>query len=184
LWFGVDDSGMTVHVPIYCGITDIPPSLDENLADMMTFSFDSAFWVFNLVSNFVYTRYNVIYPEVLETILSMEDTIMKSAVDVEQRSAEMILMGEVDAATKFVTEYSVKTYEELVKFWLRYFQELFVKYMDGNSKTKNPKYPKDPNVVYPGYVTAWEGRIVKETGDKYKVPKSESLNVKRLYKKL
>jgi dipeptidase len=28
LWFGVDDSAMTVHVPIYCGITEIPDSLN------------------------------------------------------------------------------------------------------------------------------------------------------------
>lgn len=77
LWFGVDDSALTVHAPIWCGITDIPPSLKEivrrfcdfmlingqkGVMDMMTFSFDSSFWIFNLVSNYVYTRYNLIYP--------------------------------------------------------------------------------------------------------------------------
>lgn len=29
LWFGVDDSALTVHAPIWCGITEVPPSLDE-----------------------------------------------------------------------------------------------------------------------------------------------------------
>lgn len=63
LWFGVDDSALTVHAPIWCGITDIPHSLKEDgVADIMTFSFDSSFWVFNLVSNYVYTRYNIMYP--------------------------------------------------------------------------------------------------------------------------
>jgi dipeptidase len=28
LWFGVDDSAMTVHAPFYCGILSIPDSLN------------------------------------------------------------------------------------------------------------------------------------------------------------
>jgi len=174
LWFGVDDSGMTVHAPIYCGINGIPPSLDEKLADIVTFSFDSAFWVFNLVSNWVYTRYNLIYPEVLDTILTLEAKMREESVEIEKRAEALLLAGDVENAVELLTEFSVNTYEDLVKYWLKYFQFLFVKYSDGVVKTKTGN-PKEPNVASPGYEQAWEGEIVKETGDRYKAAPSSGL---------
>src|SRR5665647_3252858 len=56
-WFGVDDNYTTVYSPIYTSITKVPPNFAVGNGDMMIFSDSSAFWVFNQVSNFAYTRY-------------------------------------------------------------------------------------------------------------------------------
>jgi hypothetical protein len=44
--------------------------------------------------------------------------------------------------------------------------------MDGNIKTINPG-DKFPKVKQPGYGEDWYRRIVKETGDRYKVPEQK-----------
>ena len=56
IWFGVDDTYYTVYSPMYCGITRVPETFAVGNGDMMTFSDNSAFWVFNQVTNFAYTR--------------------------------------------------------------------------------------------------------------------------------
>ena len=58
LWFGVDDTYSTVYCPMYCGITEIPLCFREGNGDMLTYSETSAFWLFNRVTNFVYSRYS------------------------------------------------------------------------------------------------------------------------------
>src|SRR5574344_945575 len=57
IWFGVDDTYSTVYCPMYCGITEIPECFKEGNGDMVTYSPTSAFWLFNRVTNFVYSRY-------------------------------------------------------------------------------------------------------------------------------
>ncbi len=64
LWFGVDDAASNVFVPMYSSITKVPEAFARGNGSMMEFTFDAGFWVFNLVSNFAYTRYNIIHPEI------------------------------------------------------------------------------------------------------------------------
>src|SRR6056297_621669 len=71
-WFSVDDADFTVYVPILCGITDVPESYAVGNGDIMDFEWDAAFWGFNMVSNFAYTRYNLMHPEIREVQLELE----------------------------------------------------------------------------------------------------------------
>ena len=58
LWFGVDDTYSTVYTPMYCGINKIPENYAVGNGSMMVFSDNAAFWIFNQVANFAYTRYS------------------------------------------------------------------------------------------------------------------------------
>jgi len=184
LWFGVDDSSLTVHVPMYCGMKSIPNSFSDEIADMMTFSFSSAFWVFNLVNNYVYTRQSVMYPEVYQEIVKYEKIFLSSVSHVDKVATTLYNNGDIDEALNFITNFSVNAGNQVVSDWLVLFQKLFTKYMDGNRKyrSQNSKIPK---VEYPGYPDAWYQRIVQETGDHYKVAggkKSDSkLNNKKIF---
>jgi hypothetical protein len=66
MWFGIDDSSTSVHFPVYGSVTRIPAGWaglgpqDGATPPMMTFSLDSAFYVFNLVANWAYTRWEVL----------------------------------------------------------------------------------------------------------------------------
>lgn len=54
-WFGVDDTYYTVYSHMYFGITKVPEKFAEGNGDMITFSENPAFWIFNQVSNFACT---------------------------------------------------------------------------------------------------------------------------------
>ena len=166
LWFGVDDAANSVYVPMYCGIRDVPDAYRVGNGEMMKFANESAFWTFNQVANFTYTRYNVIHPEVAGVQQALENKFVAFQPAIDQVAQELMKTNS-DLARQFLTDYSVNTGNSVVKTWRELYQYLFLKYMDGNIKTKDPN-GRNPKFVQPGYGEAWYRRIVKETGDKFK----------------
>lgn len=63
-WFGVNDAASTVYVPIYCGIERVPKCYAEGNGDMLTYSPNPAFWIFNRVAHFAYLRYDLIIQDI------------------------------------------------------------------------------------------------------------------------
>ncbi len=172
-WFGVDDAASTVFVPMYTSITKVPEAYAVGNGSMMNFSFDAAFWVFNMVANYAYTRYNVIHPEIRAEQTQLEDGFLSETRDMDKKA---LALYETDkkGAVAVLTDYSVKTGNETVKHWLNFYTYLFTKYMDGNIKTKvevpeGYKYHV-PTLDQPGYGDAWYRKIVEETGDHFKMP--------------
>lgn len=166
IWFGVDDAASCVYTPLYCAITRIPKSYAEGNGAMMEFSWTSAFWIFNLVSNFAYTRYNIIHPEIYQKQQELEKMFLEEVKTMDQKALELYKQSP-NKAIELLTEFSVNTADQLAKDWLKFFEYLFVKYMDGNIKTIVPG-EKNPKVVHPGYPESWYRRIVNETGDKFR----------------
>ena len=171
-WFGVDDAASTVFVPMYCSITMPPDTYRQGNGAMMNFSFNSAFWVFNLVSNYAYTRYNIIHPEIKSKQELLERKFLKETSQLDTKAAETF-KSDPDVAVKLLTDYSVKTGNEVQKEWLQFYTYLFTKYMDGNIKEavevpEGYKYHV-PKLKQPGYSEEWYKRIVDETGDQFKV---------------
>ncbi len=169
IWFGVDDAAMTVFNPIYTNITKTPKTYSANYGSLMEWKSNAAFWVFNQVSNFAYTRYNAIYPEVKTAKDNLENKLIAYTPAIDA-AAQELLKKDKNLAIKFLTDYSVNTANNTVDQWKKLYQNLFMKYMDGNVKWKNPNQ-RDPNLAQPGYGEAWYRLIVKETGDKLKEPK-------------
>lgn len=171
-WFGVDDAASSVYVPIYCGATRAPASYAEGNGNIMEFSDDAAFWVFNLVSNFAYTRYELIHPEIEKRQQTIEIRFIKAVHALDKK-----LVGEYEEnpekAREILTAFSAKTANQTVQKWYDFFQYLFVKYMDGNVKEKAPEKENYKYVVpileQPGYGEEWYKRIVKDTGDQFKM---------------
>ena len=175
LWFGVDDAASTVFVPMYCGITKVPKAFETGNGAMMDFTFDAAFWVFNLVANYAYTRYNVIHPEIRAEQTELEWKFLNETKEIDRKASELYKSNS-GAAIDMITQYSVTAGDETLAHWLKFFTYLFTKYMDGNIKEKKevPEGYKyyNPKVEFPGYGDAWYRRIVEETGDHFKVPGS------------
>lgn len=130
----------------------------------MTWSDDAAFWVFNQVTNFAYTRYNVIHPEIKAVQDSLENLYVKLVKETDQKALNL-LNSDKTSAIMYLTDFSCKNADELVYFWKKFYQYLFMKYMDGNVKTEI-KGKLNPKVVQPGYGEEWLRRIVKDNGEK------------------
>jgi len=171
LWFGVDDTYYTVYSPIYCGITKVPQSFAVGNGDMMTFSENAAFWVFNQVTNFAYTRTRLVIGDLQKKQSEIENGYFSETVNIDKKAAELYKKNPADAV-KYLTDYSVKSGNSTVTKWKELYAFLFTKYMDGNVKEKQQvpvgyKYMV-PKVSQPGYGDEWNRVIVKNTGDKLK----------------
>ena len=170
IWFSVDDTYTTVYTPMYCGMTEVPHTYAVGNGSMMEYSDDAAFWVFNQVSNFAYTRYNYIYKDIRK---KQEELEMKyiNAVPVVDNAAKELFKNNPGQAIEFITDFSVNSGNRTVSEWKDLYRYLFTKYMDGNIKEKREvpegyKYVT-PNVSQPGYSEEWYRRIIKDTGEKF-----------------
>lgn len=164
-WFGVDDTYSAVYVPVYCGITKVPDAYAVGNGSLMEFSDSSAFWVFNQVSNFAYTRYNVMIPEIRQRQQELEYRFIDLSGGVDQYAAELYKTDK-QKAIQYLTDFSVREGNNTVKEWKKLYQQLFVKYMDGNVKVK-VEGEFLPNLEQPGYSEEWYKMIIEQTGDKF-----------------
>ncbi len=147
LWFGVDDTASTVYVPMYCGIRQVPKSFAVGTGDFKTFTWDSAFWVFNFVANWSYTRYRDIIEDVKVVQRELEGGFLGRQAEVESKALALHQQSP-ELAREFLTRYSVEQGDATVARWRKLGQELFVKYLDGNVRDahgvpKHPGYPEE-----------------------------------------
>lgn len=167
IWFGVDDSYSSVYYPVYCGSTKVSESYAEGNGAMMEFSDNAAFWVFNQVSNFAYTRYRDIIPEIRQVQKEIEMNYIQKEVPETDKVAAELYKKSPKKAIDYVTNYSVKTGNDLVVRWAKLYKQLFIKYMDGNIKSPG-KTKESSKVKQPGYGDKWNWLIIKETRNKFR----------------
>lgn len=137
----------------------------------MTFSLDSAFYVFNLVANFAYSRWDVIYADVHSKIIEKETTYATLAGDAELTASKMFADNRVEDAVEYLTSFSVQIGDALLKDWFTFFGELFVKYRDGYITVASAVSPVcGCSTSSARYQDQWYDRIVSDTGDHYVVP--------------
>jgi dipeptidase len=171
IWFGVDDTYYTVYSPMYCGISKVPETFAVGNGNIMTYSDNAAFWVFNEVTNFAYTRTRLLIGDLQKKQSELEDGYLKETQKIDETAAGLYKNSPAEAI-KYLTDYSVKSGNNTVKQWKELYRFLFTKYVDGNVKEKRPVPPGykyiEPKVTQPGYGDEWNRIIVKNTGDKYR----------------
>lgn len=170
LWFGNDDANMVAMVPIYCCTMDAPECFNERTADTFRFSFKSAFWMQNWVSNMVYLRYNILFSELKDVRDKLESDFNAMQPDIEKKA---LAMTEAEAR-KYLSDYSYRQSERMMDCWMQLAQLIIVKYNDMAVKKVDEQgnYKKTLGgnqvpVNRPGYPSTYRRAIVKATGDKY-----------------
>lgn len=137
MWFGVDDSSTTVHFPVYGSVTRVSTAFagrgpqDGVIPPMLNFDMEKAFTVFNLVSNWAYSRWSVIYPEVKQKILSREEAYAGEVLKTDSMALEAIVKGDTESAVELLTQFCETTGDRLVSDWSSYFGYLFMRFRDG-----------------------------------------------------
>ena len=162
LWFGVDDTYSTVYMPMYAGITRIPKPLAVGTATFERFSWASAFWVFNWVSNWAYTRYSDMIKDVQQVQHQLEGSFLSRQAEVERAALELFKRSP-GLARDYLTRYSAEQANLVVDRWRKLGQELFIKYMDGNVRDSQGK------VTHPAYPKQWYRRIVKQRPGQFRI---------------
>ena len=128
-WFGVDDAATNVYMPFFPTMTRIPECVKEGNGDLVTFSWTSAWWVFNIVANWAYTKYSVMRPEIIA----------------HQQMWENKFNSEVPNLTGGeLTDYACEQAEAVVKDWQNLAIYLLTRYRDGQEyKAENGVFLRD-----------------------------------------
>ena len=167
IWFGVDDTYSTVYCPMYCGITEVPVCFRQGNGDMLTYSETSAFWLFNRVSNFLYSRYSDMIKDVQRTQNKLEETFIHDVQKFDNRAAK----SEGEALTRQLNDFSNRQAAKMFKEWSDLDKYLLVKYMDGNiKKEKDGRFERTAtgNAAFPSqpaYRDEWYRMIVRDHGE-------------------
>ncbi|MFO7940922.1 MAG: dipeptidase, partial [Bacteroidales bacterium] len=106
----------------------------------------------------------------------LENGFIMASEGIDQAAAKMYKENP-EQARAFLTNYSQTQGQNVLRAYQNLYKHLFVKFLDGNIKTPRevPEGYKyiNPNIEYPGYTEEWYKMIIKETGDKFKVPEEE-----------
>ena len=188
LWFGVDDAATSCLTPIYCSATEVPECFDEQNGSMLDYSPTSAFWLFNRVTNFAYMRYDMIAADIRKAVDAWENN--KAEVQIPLADMEAAKLP-AKKRVRYLTDYSVKTAQELFDRWSKLDKYLLIKYMDGNVKSEHTdvlEYLNGPgtaahfvdngngreipdDIRFPGYNEKWKRAVAADNGETLKVIK-------------
>ena len=181
IWWGNDDSGMVAYTPVYCSASRVPHCYNDPKADAFHFSEESAYWVCNWVSNMVYTRWSLLYPELKQVRDSLQASYFASQADVERR-ALALLSSDRDSAITLLTDHGDQLGQQMVKRWREMAWHMIVKYNDGVIRQEeNGRYKRNssgfrPVLTRPGMTPKSRHRIHQATGTRLEVPSDGHLD--------
>ena len=164
-YFNMDDATMVAYVPVYCGINRLPdPFRQEN--NTLEFSFESAFWMNNMVANMVYPRWSALYPDLLEAQTELEDFYEAEQAAVDAKAGEFTEGERIE----YVTTTTIGYTDKMMKRWDKLFKFLVVKH---NDQVMRPS--KDGEVLpgrhtSPAYAPAFIDAMKAQTGKRYVRP--------------
>lgn len=175
VWWGNDDANMVPYTPVYCGVAEIPQCYVrvKGVQDDVTFSWESAFWLQNVVSNMVYPYYNKMYPDLRKAIDKLEQQYV---AEVEKTDAEAKALAESqpNAVGRYLASYSNGAADLMMQSWDKLYKYLVVKHndmvvkkeaADGSFQMTEHGFADSP--LRPGYPEKFGKRIVEETGNRY-----------------
>ena len=176
IWFGVDDTNSTVYTPFYCSISEVPIEYRVGNGDILTYSDNAAFWVFNRLAHFKYLYYNRVIGDIQAKQKSLEDSYQEQ-VNYADNEALNLLTESPEKAIAYLTDFSNKAGRNTVEQWRNLSNYLLVKYLDSNVKQvdENGKFLRNPHGYplkpqQPGYPDSWKKEVIEGTGDRFRRP--------------
>lgn len=178
IWFTVDDVANSVHTPIYASTSRIPENYKVGNGSMVKYSPTSAFWLFNRVTNFVYSRYSVMFPDLQKVQQELENSYAASILETDKQALALYNQSP-EKAVELITDFTCNTAVNTFKRWKELDEYLLVKYIDGNiKKEKDGKFETngfDPSIPsfpsQPGYPEWWKKAVKEQAGERLKVVK-------------
>ncbi len=172
LWFGVDDANMIAYTPVYCCNTKVPDCYASGKGDCITFSWDSAFWICNWVSNMIYPRYSLMIDDLRKVQNRLETKFHTDQQEIEAK-ALALNTEHPEQAKELLTNYTNETAMNAFTEWKHLGEYLVVKYNDlviKKEKDGKMQYSETglcPPPTRPGYPVKFQREILKQTGNRY-----------------
>ncbi|MDO4196427.1 MAG: C69 family dipeptidase, partial [Prevotellaceae bacterium] len=175
-----DDANGVAYVPFYCTCERVPDAFDDKRSEGggSKFSFKSAFWMCNWVSNMVYQRYNLMIDDLRLFRDGLDDDFENRQASIEKEA--LALYNDNPAkAREMLTGYTEQCTTEMMDTWMQLAQFLIVKYNDFKVLESEGKVFKEGWGHFHNYPVSEEFRrqAVNTSGDRFRVRKKEDNNV-------
>ncbi len=161
-WYGLDNTFTTCYTPFYCCTTDVPDAYATG--SLSRFTPDSAWWIFNLVSNFAELKWSYMVQDITAVQQELEGRFFDMQPAVEQ--AAMTLYGQDPRlAVQYLNDYSNSQARTVFDRWTDLSSRLICKYNDGYVKDEKSR----PQEV--GYPQDWLDRVLKSRPKQFELPR-------------
>jgi len=151
-WYGLDDTYTCCYIPFYSCTNKLPESYTKG--SIRKFSWNSAWWVFNFVANYVNLRYEdmVVDVQKVQTAFENQFIAMQSAIE---KTALTLYKTDPALARDYLTSYAIGNGEIVINGWIKLGEHLITKYNDGYVKDKNGR------ISTKGYSEDWLRTVLK-----------------------
>lgn len=128
MWYTPDIALTSCFMPIYAGSTELPPSFTTG--DRYEYDENSAWWVFNFVSNWADLKFNHMIEDIKlkQEAIENKEFAFLPAIDT---AALTLYEQDPDLACDYLTEYSINNANAVVEEWRQLGKFLVAKYIDG-----------------------------------------------------
>jgi dipeptidase len=164
LWYGLDDTYTSCYMPVYCSADKFAKPLQTG--SLKKFSWDSAWWIFNLVANYANLKYSYMVKDIQKVQTELESAFLSAQPEVEKKALQWYGQNP-DSMRSYLTAYSVNAQNKVFERWRELAAFLITKYNDGYVQDR-PGHPTEK-----GYPKSWLRRVVKEKGAQLKLPENK-----------
>ena len=127
VWLAQDNVATSIYVPVYCGVTDVAPQY--KVAGRVTgFTSESAWWAFNRLGSMASQRWGDMRHDVDAVWNPMQEELFSSQKEVEQKALNLYDKKDSAPVIEYLTGYSVKWGDKVVKRAWKLGDELWTKY--------------------------------------------------------
>lgn len=170
LSFAVDDSSTTPRFPVYSSSTRRSTHYygvslqDEVRQPLVTLDTTKAFWVQNMVSNFVYYHYKDAYPVLKRELDYVQKVFTIKLALMDEEALSLYKNGDIEEAIRKVTDFGVHAGDTMHAHWLHFYGILFVRLHDYVIMShKEDNAGCGCTTIYSPYDDEWKERIVAES---------------------
>ena len=126
VWLAWDNVATSIYIPIYCSVTDVSKSF-KTPGRINGFTHGSAWWAFNRLGTLTAQRWGDMRHDVSTVWAPMQKELFRKQTEIE-KEALSLLKENRDKGRKFLTEYTIKWGDKVVKRAWRLGDELWTKY--------------------------------------------------------
>ncbi|MBR1516617.1 MAG: C69 family dipeptidase [Bacteroidales bacterium] len=163
LWFGVDDTYSTVFSPLYCNQSQVPECFRQGNGSLTEYSETAAFWLFNRVANFAYSRYADMIGDIQRAQNELETEFIREVAAHDKQ----LLAATTEEAVAMNNDFADRMAGRMMRRWKELDHFLLMRYMDGTVRRTNADGTLDRHHFdLPGYPEWFNRKIVEDQGDK------------------
>jgi dipeptidase len=126
VWLAFDNVATSIYVPLYCGISEVAQSY-KTPGRVNGFTRESAWWAFNRASTLTAQRWGDMHKDVEAVWKPLQDELFAKQKEIENQ-ALVLYKKNPEKARKFLTQYSMKWGEKVVKAAWQLGDDLWTKY--------------------------------------------------------